>query len=296
MTDFVAAWRVATRPPVADGAVDRATIDPSGDLVNPYKGLRAFDEADARDFHGRDRAVEQLLDLLDAHRFVAIVGPSGSGKSSLVRAGLAPRLRAMQRVVAVAIPGATPVDEIADALVQVAVHPAAALRERLVEPAELGAALADLLPADGTEVVLVLDQFEELWTLTDPVLRDRLLDALATAAQSPAGRLRIVVTVRADFFDRPLGAPGDRAARRARRVPAGAARCHGAGAGHRRAGRQDRRVDRAGAGGRVDRCAGRAAGRPAAAAVRPDRAVRAARRNDDDRWRRTPRWADWPAR
>ena len=63
--------------------------------VNPYKGLRAFGEADAADFFGRDDVARALHDTLSRRRFVAVVGPSGSGKSSLVHAGLVPLLRAM---------------------------------------------------------------------------------------------------------------------------------------------------------------------------------------------------------
>ena len=68
-----------------------------GELHNPYKGLRAFQEADAADFHGRQRLVDRLLAKLNgaqpASRFLTLVGPSGSGKSSVVRAGLLPAIR-----------------------------------------------------------------------------------------------------------------------------------------------------------------------------------------------------------
>ena len=67
-------------------------------IPNPYKGLRAFQEADAPDFYGREVLIEQLLSRLGemkhSNRFLAVVGPSGSGKSSVVRAGLIPALRA----------------------------------------------------------------------------------------------------------------------------------------------------------------------------------------------------------
>ena len=71
---------------------------PEGEVYNPYKGLRAFQEADAGDFFGRDSLIKQLLARLEergeASRFLAVVGPSGSGKSSVVKAGLVPALRA----------------------------------------------------------------------------------------------------------------------------------------------------------------------------------------------------------
>src|SRR5262249_35019893 len=63
------------------------------DVRNPYKGLFAFEEADAADFFGREVLTAHLVDRLRGSRFLAVVGPSGSGKSSVVRAGLVPALR-----------------------------------------------------------------------------------------------------------------------------------------------------------------------------------------------------------
>ena len=79
--------------------------------VNPYKGLRAFAEADAGDFFGREAATARLQQAMASSRFVAVVGPSGSGKSSLVRAGLVPSLRAQGAWVATMVPGAHPFDQ-----------------------------------------------------------------------------------------------------------------------------------------------------------------------------------------
>ena len=176
-------------------------------LSNPYKGLRAFDEADAHNFFGRESSVDRLVALVHESRLTLVVGPSGSGKSSLVRAGLVPRLRREGCLVTVALPGALPVDEIADALLQVALNPPVDLRERLVDPAGLAETVASMLADDRGELVLVLDQLEELWTVAEPVVRDRLLAALAAAATAPGSRLRVVATVRADFYDRPLADP-----------------------------------------------------------------------------------------
>jgi serine/threonine protein kinase len=66
-------------------------------VANPYKGLRAFDEADALDFFGREALVERLLNHMKKARFLAVVGPSGSGKSSVVKAGVIPMLRKGRR-------------------------------------------------------------------------------------------------------------------------------------------------------------------------------------------------------
>ena len=84
----------------ASSASSTATPDPDqagGEQENPYKGLRAFGEDDAADFFGRETLTARLLARLAASeelsRFLAVVGPSGSGKSSVVRAGLLPMLR-----------------------------------------------------------------------------------------------------------------------------------------------------------------------------------------------------------
>ena len=73
-------------------AASRLAPSAAGAIVaNPYKGLRAFEEADAGDFFGRDELLEQLVKRLGTTRFLAVVGPSGSGKSSVVRRGSCPR-------------------------------------------------------------------------------------------------------------------------------------------------------------------------------------------------------------
>lgn len=187
---------------------------------NPYKGLRPFGEADAADFFGRadqvDALVARLAEATPAgpRRFLAVVGPSGSGKSSLVRAGLVPALRAGAVAggpcwyVADLTPGIDPFAELVRALRKVAVRPltddvADALRDR---PAGLAALVRSALPDDGGELLLVVDQFEELFTLVAEADRKAFV-ALLAAATAGDSRLRVVVTLRADFYDRPLGDP-----------------------------------------------------------------------------------------
>lgn len=221
MLDLLDAWHEALAEPLAaaliTGPVDAglgastaplaASVTRSRlgvTIVNPYKGLRAFDEADTGDFFGRHAALDALRDVVARRRFVAVVGPSGSGKSSLVRAGLVPRLRADGHLVAVAHPGAHPVDELTDALLQLAPDALGNIRDALLDPARL-IALVDALAPEGGELVLVLDQFEELWTLTSDAERVALLRSLVGALADDHARLRVVATVRADFYDRPLG-------------------------------------------------------------------------------------------
>jgi DNA-binding SARP family transcriptional activator/WD40 repeat protein len=220
MADLLTAWSGAVARPVGSLVTTGRVAAVAGDLsltatlarlglevANPYKGLRAFDEGDAAHFYGRDADADALVALVEAHRVVAVVGPSGSGKSSLVRAGAVPRLRGRGALVAVVIPGPRPLDELSEALLSVGVDAPVDLRDALLDPSTLAAALQQLLPDGDAPFVLVIDQFEELWTLVDTDARDRLLAALVAATEAPGSRLRVIATVRADFYDRPLAHP-----------------------------------------------------------------------------------------
>jgi DNA-binding SARP family transcriptional activator/WD40 repeat protein len=200
--DMILAFRAAT---AHDDEPIRA---PLGLIArNPYKGLAAFDEADAADYFGRERLVEQLEDHLSGSRFLAVVGPSGSGKSSAVRAGLAPRLRAKGAYITAMIPGAHPMRELVRALLRVAAEEnVAATRGALQDPDRgLVEGANHCLPDPSAELMLIVDQFEELFTLSDGVERDEFLGAIAAAATVAGSRVRVIATIRADFYDRPLG-------------------------------------------------------------------------------------------
>jgi WD40 repeat protein/DNA-binding SARP family transcriptional activator len=200
-----------------DPSLDRTTHSqpPSRDAAptrNPYKGLSAFAESDARDFFGREELSRRLVDRLRDGRFIAVVGPSGSGKSSLVRAGLLPLLRddAIPGSAAWPIvemnPGSRPLEELEAALLRVAVNPPGSLMDQLADQERgLCRVLKRVLPADGSELVLLVDQLEELFVLTeDEQERSHFLSLLDRAIRDPQSRLRLVVTLRADFYDRPL--------------------------------------------------------------------------------------------
>jgi class 3 adenylate cyclase/energy-coupling factor transporter ATP-binding protein EcfA2 len=189
-----------------------AALPTALEVANPYKGLRAFEEADAPHFFGREALTDQLVARLAETRFLAVVGPSGSGKSSVVRAGLVPELRkgalpdSDRWHVVELFPGAYPLEELEAALLRIAVNPPASLLEQL-EADELGLlrAVKRILPEDGSELVLVVDQLEEVFTLVeDEERRTHFLALLETAVQDPRARLRVVTTLRADFYDRPL--------------------------------------------------------------------------------------------
>lgn len=202
------------------------TPAPLLDLTNPYKGLRAFTEADAADFFGRETLIQELLTRMgevgdsaspsprqELARFLAVVGPSGSGKSSVVRAGLVPSLRegglpgSEKWFIVEMLPGSHPWEELEAALLRIAVNPPDSLVAQLREDERgLLRATRRVLPADPSiELVLIIDQFEELFTLVaDEAARDDFLNSLVAAVLDPRSRLRLVITLRADFTDRPL--------------------------------------------------------------------------------------------
>jgi len=89
-------------------------------VANPYKGLRAFGEADARDFFGRRAVIDDLADMVGWSRVTMVIGPSGSGKSSLVSAGLLPVLRERSARVATMTPTEHPLSQLRTALTTIA--------------------------------------------------------------------------------------------------------------------------------------------------------------------------------
>lgn len=186
---------------------------------NPYKGLRAFKAVDHEDYFGQEKLIDKLLKRIgeagDNARFLAVIGPSGSGKSSLVKAGLIPaiwrgELPSSERwFVAEMLPGSHPLDELEIALTQVAANQTGNLREHLQRDERgLIRAAQLILPDDGSDLVIVIDQFEEIFTLVeDETARVHFLDLIHSAVSDPRSRIRIIITLRADFYDRPLHYP-----------------------------------------------------------------------------------------
>ncbi len=214
--EFVVAYREALSdsPSGSVAPVGSMTLVP-GVAQCPYVGLAAFDEADADHFFGRDRLVLQLVDRLRDARMLTVVGPSGSGKSSLVRAGLVPAVRrgAMPGseawFVTTMTPGVDPFEELEAALLRVAVNPPVSLREQLIaDDRGIARAIRRILPDAEAEILLVLDQFEELFTLCpDEGVRRAFLRGLVAAVTDERSHMRVVATCRADFFDHPLRHP-----------------------------------------------------------------------------------------
>lgn len=171
-SDVRAGVRAVTRARRARSVGDDGRDD--GAVVCPYKGLARYDESDAALFFGREALVTTLCARLVDTPFLAVVGPSGSGKSSLVRAGLLPALANG------VVPG---LDRPRRVVITPGMHPAAALRAAV---------------PDDEPVVLVVDQFEELFTTcSDAEERAEFLAALDSMEEEDVGR--VVVTLRADF-------------------------------------------------------------------------------------------------
>lgn len=183
---------------------------------NPFKGLRAFQQADAREFFGRDELVERLLQRLamdgDQRDFLAVVGPSGSGKSSVVKAGLMPRIQAGDLESQITwyttemVPGTHPFEELEAALLAIATEEIPNLLHQLeADERGLVRAIKRLLPDETAEFVLFIDQFEEVFTLVeDEDQRAHFLNSILHAVVDKRSRIKIIVTLRADFYDRPL--------------------------------------------------------------------------------------------
>lgn len=196
----------------------RKYVDRAVAAVCPYRGLQYFREEDAPFFFGRDAAVGQLHDAVRRTSFVALVGASGSGKSSVVRAGIVPALRRERERIwemVTMVPGDRPFHAVAAALLPL-LEPDTDEVGRLVETNRLAAAFerGDLTLRDAVERVLekqsgtdrllfVADQWEELYTLTPAeATRRRFVDDLLEA--SVRAPLSVVLTIRGDFVGHAL--------------------------------------------------------------------------------------------
>jgi DNA-binding SARP family transcriptional activator/class 3 adenylate cyclase/WD40 repeat protein len=177
--------------------------------VCPYKGLARFDVADAGYFCGRERLVATLVARLAVARFVGVVGASGSGKSSLVRAGLLAALGtgalpgSASWPTVVCTPGADPLGSLASALAPVARRSSAELRRLLEDsPEEFEGVVRAALDTDpGARLVVVLDQFEELVTACrDHDARQRVVDVVVNATAEADSPMVVVTVLRADYY------------------------------------------------------------------------------------------------
>lgn len=173
---------LVTHPPLAAPPQLNVDSKPDFNRENPYLGLRAFESAEGDYFFGRVLAVRALLDCLKDGRFLGVIGRSGCGKSSLVKAGLLPELKrdrlpgSSEWPVAVFTPGA---------------HPLEALQKVLEQQ------------PNNQPFLLFIDQFEEVFTLCESEAeRKEFISRMTEEATSAERFTRVIVAMRGDFLDR----------------------------------------------------------------------------------------------
>jgi WD40 repeat protein len=200
-------WETRWRE-VAAKVTSASKADDTGEA--PYAGLRSLGPRDAHRFHGRDRLLARLDKAVHNQRLVIAVGASGAGKSSLLRAGLVAAARSGALTGGhpwpdvVITPGSHPLESCAVGLAAHLPVPSAELHATLTEhPRALALGARQILAGhdDSTELLVVVDQFEEIFTLCrHDDERDRFVDQLTDTAADPICRTRIVLGVRADFY------------------------------------------------------------------------------------------------
>ncbi|WP_443034807.1 nSTAND1 domain-containing NTPase [Streptomyces sp. BE133] len=181
-----AVWETRWRQAVEEAASASGPGDDGEEVDPPYQGLVRFEAGDSDRFFGRDQLTADLYQLLRRRRFAAVFGPSGSGKSSLLRAGLIPALQHAREA------GLRPA---AIRILTPGSHPART-HAPLLTPSSTGAGSA------SQDTFVIVDQFEEVFTLCqDSAERARFIELLLTA-RNPGSRLRVLIAVRADFYSR----------------------------------------------------------------------------------------------
>ncbi|MFT7579467.1 MAG: serine/threonine protein kinase [Myxococcota bacterium] len=187
---------------------------------SPYAGLSSFQEEDAGRFFGRNREIAAMSQRLRDQPIMAVVGPSGVGKSSFLRAGVVPALKASGESwdISVVRPGRNPMMALAGLISQITdgsgdatsmnigdeVEEQKKRAERLRnEPGYLGTVLRRHARRQNKKILIFVDQFEELYTLVDDLDERLALTAcLSAVADDPTSPMRVVVSIRSDFLDR----------------------------------------------------------------------------------------------
>jgi WD40 repeat protein/energy-coupling factor transporter ATP-binding protein EcfA2 len=187
------------------------------DELCPYRGLNPFAEGDAGVFFGRNRLVQNLVHHLKKSRLLCVVGPSGSGKSSVVRAGLIPSLKtgALENsqdwtYLPTLMPGSKPLENLAHALQPATQQDKSWEREAASAMAKDPGNLLNLVTKNySNSVVMVVDQFEETFTLCqDNEVRKAFVDNLVNITQAPDAGHIVILTMRTDFESKVSLLPG----------------------------------------------------------------------------------------
>lgn len=202
-----AEWR-ARWSAISEAAAASGTAETTAQRC-PYQGLTAFQPEQAELFFGRTELVERLWARVDRRCLTAVVGASGSGKSSLLRAGLlgaitADRGLAQRWQTMLLTPTECPLEALAAEVAKLTGQDAPEIRKDLAaDPAALDIAVRSALAGGPPQAraLLVVDQFEEVFTLCpDKAERRRFIEALLDAAHGPDRRTTVVLGVRADFL------------------------------------------------------------------------------------------------
>ncbi|WP_062430629.1 nSTAND1 domain-containing NTPase [Herbidospora daliensis] len=174
---------------------------------NPYRGLSAFTEADAPFFFGRDDFVTELADAVEEHPLILVAGRSGVGKSSAVAAGLVPRLRERDSwAVGSCRPGDDPMTRLIGAVAEAAgtrlpypIQVLQAWHDRLAEGGLAGVARQVGVATGTARTLLIIDQFEQVFTECGPDERAALFGVLNRLVAERPRAVRVAVSMRADF-------------------------------------------------------------------------------------------------
>ena len=191
------------------GAYD--IVDPAN-VPNPFKGLEAFQQTDSHFFFGREKMIERSLKRIQETRFLAFVGASGSGKSSLVRAGILPALRngkvpqSETWRTAIFTPGNKPLESLVTRIMPYLGEDDTRTTERVIKNVQnpeivqqyINSILEDA--PKGSRLLIVIDQFEEVFTRASDADAEAFINVLVAAANFKNSRLQIIVTMRSDFF------------------------------------------------------------------------------------------------
>ncbi|MGA7935590.1 MAG: adenylate/guanylate cyclase domain-containing protein, partial [Kovacikia sp.] len=173
------------------------------ELISPYKGLKKFELEDRDQFFGRDQLVAGLVNELERNPLILLLGASGSGKSSVVRAGIFPRFLEKWGAHLVNLtftPDEDPFESLYASLVsQYKQSDAKLVRQG---KADTLTQTVKVLKRPGEHWLIFIDQFEELFTITPAEKRNRFVESLTQLAKAQDSTIKLILTMRADFLDR----------------------------------------------------------------------------------------------
>src|SRR5260221_855343 len=173
-------------------------------VASPYRGLDRFEDRDKALFFGRDQLIKSLLTQLSSTSILLVLGASGSGKSSLIGAGLLPALSELvgsRFRYFVLVPDVDPFESLRSSLISSGFSQAETKTLRDSKP-DAAVALMQRLKRSGDQWLLFIDQFEEIFTQTEETLRTKFVAALLAISREPASTAKVVLAMRADFLER----------------------------------------------------------------------------------------------